>query len=455
MTKISTQRVAARFLEAGVFQVPPALYEQVEAWVLDKYAGHVLAVTLDKAANLQDILKRAESSDVSAFLGPLESMTELLQGIEGKLRAMEEGEILKMTGWVPGKFGSPEPEANFGVAYFGESMTTGKRTYLLWPPGPDQVPDKLSKWIIRPQSEDRTVENVKGWLRFYLGQLDDAPAMVQQQAAEGVAEQLVEARLLAKEVAKYTGAPKARKTVTKTEVPVTWESLQGWGYLPEILERYTAAIETSPRKGLEASALLKENLHNLFRNITLQVNFDSSGKIQQSRLGTWYSAKRLMEIIITKGSTDMNGVLKFRRSIENLQSIILHEVRHMTQDLMDAVLGLKAKAGMPPPVMKTKDFDRGGFPLKKPYRGPKDRLDHDLHDVEFQTELGDAITRFLQLSRSIQPKDRHRFVREFVGVGILRPANDFFRILKAKAPDKWRKAVSELGKAVSDAGVLP
>ena len=43
MDRAISERVVARYLQAGVFQAPPALLDAVSPWVEQVYAGHVLA----------------------------------------------------------------------------------------------------------------------------------------------------------------------------------------------------------------------------------------------------------------------------------------------------------------------------------------------------------------------------------------------------------------------------
>jgi len=142
----------------------------------------------------------------------------------------------------------------------------------------------------------------------------------------------------------------------------------------------------------------------------------------------------------------------------DLKSVIKHELMHWAQAYMR--LALKQESfGKPSRKIRTPEIKQG--PTKELKRELKRRgiepdEIHDLDDVEFYTELVDAVDEFkrkLSVTKVLEFFGSKRgFFDVFVGIQDpgkrTRAVSKFFQTLKKHAKGKWKKAVKELAKAV-------
>lgn len=178
------------------------------------------------------------------------------------------------------------------------------------------------------------------------------------------------------------------------------------------------------------------------------------------RVGQW--DERIDVLEVCTGSLDrIKSVDGFRRLLFEMRRTVQHELEHTAQTLLQKVLWLQEKGGLPSKRIRedpTKFID--------PATG---RVPHELRDIEFYPNLGDALETFSlnireipkeaqptalrywlglidknklrdQLTREIKDDER-RFDLEslilFDSYRITKP----FHGLKAKQRDKWKKAV--------------
>lgn len=183
----------------------------------------------------------------------------------------------------------------------------------------------------------------------------------------------------------------------------------------------------------------------------IKVVLDFKG--HSSRGGVWLESKR--ELQVDAKHTSPLTVKEFYEGIDWLMETARHEVQHVGQSLLGEIQGLPEIAGLPSKALRDPSVDPHGISQTT----NKPQTDHALRDIEFHTDLTDSIRQFTRLVRSVRPHDRADALRQFVGlppknlfVGEV-PPDPHFRLWKAKAPDKWKKAVSELVKAIGEQGV--
>jgi hypothetical protein len=146
-----------------------------------------------------------------------------------------------------------------------------------------------------------------------------------------------------------------------------------------------------------------------------------------------------------------------------------HELQHLGQDYLAILKGLHEDAGLPSKSLREKGVAPSGVPLVKvkdekgkikevpitQVRKTKKRdmrIDHPRRDVEFYTDLKEALEYFIRGLDSISIPKRKTHFEEYVG--IKGPGtNRFFKAWKSTNKEKWQKAVKEFTKGLSDRGV--
>ena len=158
------------------------------------------------------------------------------------------------------------------------------------------------------------------------------------------------------------------------------------------------------------------------------------------------------------------------KEIARMQRLVKHELRHFMQSYMSSITGhgdtgwnRAPRPGMPSKKIMTPTVNQSY--LRDRWKGqlmPKDISNginqmqtkniypsevHDLDDVEFYTELADAIED-CKVGLKKTKDDPNTYIKKFTGEIKSDEIDKFFSVLKRHAPGKWRKAVGELVKAV-------
>lgn len=180
----------------------------------------------------------------------------------------------------------------------------------------------------------------------------------------------------------------------------------------------------------------------------------------------WQEATRTVaiEVPLAVSVWDLEGKL--------LQSL-RHELQHFAQSYLTAALDRTSVPTMrkPGPGMPSRHVMTPQFRQESPSPGMNPGRVHALDDVEFHTRLADAITEAKAMlvhhndrkqdyyKRNLTAEERRAYLGAFIGVmpkgGDMaeevryQPGNTFFLAIKKFAPGKWKKAVSELVKAVA------
>jgi len=202
--------------------------------------------------------------------------------------------------------------------------------------------------------------------------------------------------------------------------------LKGWRYLPRVKQ-------ATPER--------RQYADKLFGVVTVEL---VEGDIQGNAKAYWKSGSSVLRI-----SVGMN---------DDLHDIFKHELRHWAQSYMNVIIGKNEAFGRPSRKIRTPDINqwaRGEAARILKNHGIKPDEFHSLDDVEFYTDLADAIIDFEKKAKhvvSLEPDfpDERAFFDEFVGMGRHGDEymNHFFKALKRHSRGKWQKAVKELAKAV-------
>jgi len=199
------------------------------------------------------------------------------------------------------------------------------------------------------------------------------------------------------------------------------------------------------------AAILKSKGFDKFKAI-----LDFKGK--KRRGGQWNPHKMQLEVGIWRKYADTTAV--FTDEIDRIERVLIHETMHLGQDALRLAHNLHEDAGL---ASKEKRFEmpafrsRGMKKLRQELkRGPsKGRAmpEHPLREVEFETDLRNAVFAFIKETRRIHPSERPAKFHEFVG-SRGEPENWYFQVWKAKAPELWQEGVKQLYKELDRQGVF-
>jgi len=213
---------------------------------------------------------------------------------------------------------------------------------------------------------------------------------------------------------------------------------------------------TSPYKTIDdAQAEMEERLTtgdvgtilaaNKFTELTCEVWF----KKHTTRGGVWKSSDMTLQIDVWHPRP--RTVPQFEKGLFEIRRILRHELQHVGQDALRIILGLQEDAGLPPKEIREPGYKPSG---RKEKSRSTQRIKHPRRDVEFQTDLSDAVDRFERALRKRRKTEWRQYLRQFVGIEDTRRwTNDFFRTWKQTNPDKWRKAVKEFVAEIGRRGI--
>jgi len=253
-----------------------------------------------------------------------------------------------------------------------------------------------------------------------------------------------------------TSAPKHLAVVKATQA---WREKGRATYLgfPDLDHNYISLQEgklnlvelekkRSEYESISAEEILKAGSWGAWDTITATLDF--KGHLQRG--GQWSPGRRLLEVDVS--AQGITTVANFKRTLAEMHDVLWHELQHVGQDLLRALHLMDEDAGLPSKSIRDPDVDPSGYPTGPLSRG---RIQHELRDVEFQTDLGEAIRDFIRSLNRV-PKLRWReHLEQTVGIKGYSPHNRYFRTWKRKAPGKWKKAVAEFVKEVENRVDIP
>lgn len=447
--KPSATRIAIRHLESGVFEAPPGLLTEYLRWAIPVFSGHVMVRTQRVIEKMRDREK--------PWLKAIEDVEKALRTHEQDIKNLQEGQKhVWNVWWFRGDIPIPY---KVGVK---------RETSEVWHGAPKENPEYLfnvseKRITFRGRKVQRTrrefwgiAERVERQLQHILRHLKGRLEAARSHSGEGDDVNLVEANLLLKEAQKYAHGAKQYKTQAKTTLDIKVPTLKDWRYWPDIL------AANGGDEGKVAQRLAETN----WQAITTALVF----KGHKSRGGVWIAGKRLLEVDVPHWGQP-SDVDEFQNSIRGIGHIARHEFQHVGQTILQVLTRAKERRGLPSKGIRDTRIDEHGYPIHpstgQPVYQERRRGPHALQDVEFYTRLADEIGRFETVARRI-PLDRRREAvaiytaakpgkMEFTfdtrpRVVRVRP-QEFFEMLKRNQRGKWKKAVGEFVKGLSDRGV--
>ena len=400
LTKIVKEKMGTG-KTAGILEPPPAMVESVWKWVRSLIAGHVLANVDEKLATEVRPEKSAERA--------LVEVVKLKDALPSIIEKLGPGETYK--------FQLP-PVADRKPWSLVIQRTPGSYYEIREDSG-----GRKHKWLERSvsftqQRAEYLVQAVLGDVRWGKDNAVTPP--------DGL---VVEWNLCRHECLKYTSKAKHYGKVGQA-FPV---DLTGWKY---------------------ATAEQAKKITEEFSRIQVTLRFSESG-------GNWWN-RVMQELQLTTGDLSyVNTLPEFKDTLEYVRRSLEHEMRHVGQMALRALVGGEFEGGLPPKALRDKEHSVGGNPLS--FGG--DLQEHALRDIEFYTDLAESVSVFLKILPKI-PKDQVRDAFDiFTGLSTARfghvltsPHNPLtvyghFDAWKSKAPGKWRKAVKEFIKELGKHGV--
>jgi len=438
-------RIVSRYLQAGVFEAPPAMMQAVGTWVKQVYAGHVLAAIEPKIELLRDR---------SGYLG-------------GQVAEMEASDLSckqDVQRLVPGKavrYTLYPKNQHKKVSYVGVRRPTGSQNPGSNPSSPWRDPSnpKSITWTDLPEPGYVALYEVglafeRKHLDFYFRgpkkyTAEEAVEYVQELLSTSIKElrvaldsalnwgntleledagyiRLVELTLLKKECERHTPQAKTYRSMAVQEFPF---DLSGWKYV-------------QPGTKLE-----KPSLWGGDRNLMVSVDFKEHKKYD----GWWRAFSQ--EIKINTPKQIPGTVAEFQENLRGLSGTVRHELQHVGQTILtstpDVLVGYPSRS-----IQPVAD-------PKKLHQNEHDK-EHALRAVEFYTRLADEIDDFVASARRVarkpQKDPRLTDLRTLLNQWIGNPkpnfrTRQFFKQLYEHEPLKWQKAVKEFVTGVERRGL--
>jgi hypothetical protein len=304
-----------------------------------------------------------------------------------------------------------EPLLDLGYKRVHENYNFGDLNSTKWV----DVKEELKGLVISPRKEDRKWFSVDLHNDWYLGseKLEAHQEMVRQDLIKAISE--------------------------KEEEIVEYER-QGYS---------TRGYHTYLRK---LRGLLHDFDNNLeaFKGIFVVVDGRTRGDGKPG--GSWENGSRTLSVYVKlpEDETDYPIVKTLQKQI---WKVVVHEMTHFAQYLLTEVVRGNEQ------IMNSVE-DAFGQPSKKirtPEHSQHQELDglvnenHQLDDIEFYTNLRDAIRSVMERLNTYPAEDKVAYFKALTAQRqseVMVTPNPFFETLKREAPPKWKKAVGEAYKLV-------
>jgi len=419
MTPIS-HRVFLRFAsgnpkQAGLFGVPPRMFAPIFDWVTRTLAAHYLV-------GVENVLTSFNPEGADQWVKQIE-------GYEVNIdRLMAEAQRKKAVLRLP--TGPAKDHVVYALKYddgwvYG-TIVGARQKKIDWLKG--MLPDAARALILQRLAERKKL----------LGQLGKSSLQPRDISQGNGRKDYVDLLRVRQVLREYASTPKQYKTMTAKDFPV---DVRDWKYLT------SEEVEGAPAK------LADEN----FESITVELFFDNHVK----REGQWNRGSRTMQVDASRG-TPMS-IESWESSLRSVRETTVHELRHVSQDIIKAVKGLDEIGGLPPRKIRTPGYMPGGQAHFTDRPRPRSRLEHALRDIEFQTNMEDIQGALRHWLKRVPPRLRPEFFRYFTADPTApnfgdthpevpaHPKPDYRMVtLQKEAPAKWAGAVKILFKQVAD-----
>lgn len=410
--------VVSRWLmQAGLFEAPPEMVRDIGDWVV----GQAASLELQRA---QDSLTRAKQFTENRE----QEVWQVMESAMSDLRA-------NMT-----------PKGTSRTLFNAYKLVTSRLKYMIGGFAEARASDFQK---LTPESR----EKLYAFLETFLEQAKEELESDKQHTLKNLGEREKEFRQIAG-YANSTWPANAKFVSQKFDVNLT-----GWKYHPKnmqdliakrIEENTESLKEQAAKRGRTEDELFRKLMQDIidglnFRFRHVWVVFEKD--VDTTSGGNWSVALNRLTVKMPH----LAGQMPWPKTEKRLRAVVQHELRHFSQSYLKTLLSLADEAGKPSKAIQTPAFSQHDR-----QRGMDQSEMHALDDIEFYTDLADAIDRIKEYleENPMSKADRTEAVRKFVGLPTSRHTSFyvsvdwFFSALKRKAPGKYRKAVAELIKAV-------
>lgn len=460
----TASRIAQRFLEAAIFKGPPAMEQSIGDWMVSLYAGDTLA----RVAISLEVARKKQSGHKEH----LDALEKMKSDLRRNIQALKIGEQLKLPInpiYISGRV-APFTLGVKRLADIQFGSHTGEAGYQMGQ-GKQRVTYKKYR---RPMPLDEIVAEVEGALNHYIMRAKSNLEYIEEGRTDTEVDMVsvVDLELIRRECLKYTNKAKTYATKATKKFPL---DIGGWQYID--WKEINAA-----RKGLsdyiqaQIDEAEKHNLPNYDVKLPSgrQVSKEGAKNIQKemleltpATLKQWAKDngwEHIVAVLDFKGHSQRGGqwnpydkelqadvrnqdprtVKEFRHGVSEIRRVVRHEVQHLGQNLLAEIKALPEEvAGLPSDELRN---------LK--YKPSSRAVKHELRDIEFYTDLEDAIGEFRENLRNVSKKEWKDFFRYYTGqmdtletidftnkfrIRVWR--NKYFLTWKKEAPQKWKKAV--------------
>jgi hypothetical protein len=406
--------------EAGLFEPPPAMFNQISAWMRSIYAAHTWAIALEELTYERgEVPKKVLNKNIANYI------RKGIKEINAFLKWNDGSKIVFIGAGLSNNFSITNIyENDYHVVYVGERQKghfldrTNEWHDEFWEDISPNIVSKFKKWVKEqedlisalPLDEQKAFFNSEPNIYIIKDQsldtndIDDKRHLSPNQ---------VEKLLLIRECKRYASAPKKYVDKAVAKFPI---NLKEWKYTSDLPEH---------------ERLVTDN------HITVILNF----KGHRNRTGIWKVHGYELEVDVPYPKM---SVVDFKKNLNAIEEILAHELRHAGQDFLEFIKKIKSQIGAGLPSKKIRDlsYTPWGVPRSSAIEGARD-LEHSLHDTEFYTNLADSINEFKNKIPSLPANKIQDAAKQFVGLqsGKLVLTDYNFDILRQKAPKKWKMAV--------------
>jgi len=404
-------------MQAGLFEAPPEMVRDIGDWVV----GQAASLELQRA---QDSLTRAKQFTENRE----QEVWQVIETAMADLRA-------NMT-----------PKGTSRTLFNAYKLVASRLKYMIGGFAEARSSDFQK---LTPESRDK----LYAFLEKFLEQAREELEADKQRTLKNLGEREKELRQI-ESYANSTWPANAKFVSQKFDVNLT-----GWKYHPKNMqdliakriEEHTGAIKAQAEKmGRTEDAMFRDILRDIVNGLNFRfrhvwVIFEKD--VDTTSGGNWSDALNRLTVKMPH----LAGQMPWPKIEKRLRAVVQHELRHFSQSYLKTLLSLADEVGKPSKTIQTPTFSQHDR-----QRGMDQSEMHALDDIEFYTDLADSIDRLKEYleENQMSKADRTEVVRKFVGLPTSRyisfyvSVDWFFSALKKKAPGKYRKAVSELIKAV-------
>ncbi len=390
--RTSPSRVASRYQEAALFEPPPEMGKAARYFFISRWGSGVL-----------DEIRKKERSQKARLRKVRKMLREQEASVEAAARAEERGESFDLLVYhLP---------AQHDILYAQIRKTVIRYTAV---GSVEYYGDVRTKWEVDRTFSMDGLEFSGGMypeIRSKMGESYTFGTTLLRDVVEHVEMKIAALNDFKSEVTQAVNTRKANANLLSKGASFNEAfckmDLAGW----KLWERRVP--DEAERSRLEAAMEARKTLKMKFDPQDTGARDDSTGgfsaywsshkwKIGFAGLSGYWSVESLL------GRQGSVNTYQFKQSLRELDRVVAHEMKHYAQSLLKELLTLPERAGHPgltDPLVA----DIVGVPAGKEWarwdeqeqRWVDQRIPHELHDIEFESRLGDEVDRFVKGAESI------------------------------------------------------